>query len=81
VRDELSYHAHYVIHLHSLIGKTAHKEVLTFARAPDSSFVGKEWEEIVMPIIERYGKFIRKYVQDMSATGTGALSTPITSLT
>jgi hypothetical protein len=37
-----------------------HKEIFTFERTPDAPFVGNEWEKIVAPIIEKWGRFLQE---------------------
>ncbi|KAI0373289.1 hypothetical protein BV20DRAFT_938016 [Pilatotrama ljubarskyi] len=39
----------------------AHKEIFTFPRAT-GRYKGKEWEDIVRPVIEKWGGFVEKYV-------------------
>ncbi|KAI0781356.1 hypothetical protein BD413DRAFT_463208 [Trametes elegans] len=42
-------------------GGTVHKEIFTFRRAK-GRYKGKEWEEIVRPVIEKWGGFVEAYV-------------------
>lgn len=39
-----------------------HKEIFTFERWKKGKYVGKEWEELVEPVIQRWGKFVDMYV-------------------
>ncbi|KAL7283041.1 hypothetical protein ACG7TL_002465 [Trametes sanguinea] len=40
---------------------TVHKEIFTFPRAT-GRYKGKEWQEIVRPVIEKWGGFVEAYV-------------------
>ncbi|EIN08043.1 hypothetical protein PUNSTDRAFT_88830 [Punctularia strigosozonata HHB-11173 SS5] len=39
-----------------------HKEIFTFERPQIGPYVGKEWEKLVLPVIEKWGGFVRAYV-------------------
>jgi len=39
-----------------------HKEVFEFHRWKKGKNVGKEWELLVMPVMERWGRFVELYV-------------------
>ncbi|TBU45851.1 hypothetical protein BD309DRAFT_989230 [Dichomitus squalens] len=39
-----------------------HKEIFSFPRAQKGRYKGKEWEEIVKPVIEKWGGFVEAYV-------------------
>ncbi|KAF9448341.1 hypothetical protein P691DRAFT_800908 [Macrolepiota fuliginosa MF-IS2] len=41
---------------------SAHKEIFEFRRWEKGRFKGKEWEQIVKPVVERWGKFVDLYV-------------------
>jgi hypothetical protein len=45
-----------------LIGGQAHKEIFYFARVQEGKYVGKEWEKIVQPVIEKWGAFVEGFV-------------------
>ena len=38
-----------------------HQEIFTF-RGAKGRYKGKEWEEIVKPVIEKWGRFVEAYV-------------------
>ena len=44
-----------------MAGKQVHKEIFSFPRA-NGRYKGKEWEEIVKPVIEKWGGFVEAYV-------------------
>jgi Meiotically up-regulated gene 113 len=44
------------------IGGQVHKEIFVFTRVESGSHVGKEWENVVQPVIEKWGQFVTKYV-------------------
>ena len=44
-----------------MAGKQVHKEIFSFPRA-NGRYKGKEWEEIVKPVIEKWGGFVGAYV-------------------
>ncbi|KAJ7739647.1 hypothetical protein DFH07DRAFT_905551 [Mycena maculata] len=39
-----------------------HKEIFTFTRVKKGPYKGKEWEGIVKPVVERWGRFVEEYV-------------------
>lgn len=39
-----------------------HKEIFEFQRIAKGKYKGKEWEIVVKPVIERWGKFIDLYL-------------------
>ncbi|KJA27559.1 hypothetical protein HYPSUDRAFT_35477 [Hypholoma sublateritium FD-334 SS-4] len=39
-----------------------HKEIFEFKRWQKGKYEGKEWEELVQPVIQRWGKFVELYV-------------------
>jgi hypothetical protein len=39
-----------------------HQEIFEFWRWEEDEYRGKEWERIVKPVIERWGKFVELYV-------------------
>ncbi|KAF9483880.1 hypothetical protein BDN70DRAFT_903994 [Pholiota conissans] len=39
-----------------------HKEIFEFKRWTKGKYRGKEWEQLVKPVIERWGKFVELYV-------------------
>ncbi|KLO10662.1 hypothetical protein SCHPADRAFT_832220 [Schizopora paradoxa] len=41
---------------------TVHKEIFSFQRPKGGKYVGKEWEKLVKPVIERWGEFVELYV-------------------
>jgi len=41
---------------------TVHKEIFSFERPKGGKYVGKEWEKLVKPVIERWGRFVELYV-------------------
>ena len=41
---------------------TVHKEIFEFERWKRGKNTGKEWELVVKPVIERWGKFVELYV-------------------
>lgn len=40
---------------------TKHKEVFSFTRVKQGEFFGRKWEDIVKPVIRKWGSFIMKY--------------------
>ncbi|KAJ7460995.1 hypothetical protein B0H11DRAFT_2057698 [Mycena galericulata] len=39
-----------------------HKEIFTFTRVKKGPYKGKEWESIVKPVVERWGRFVEEHV-------------------
>ncbi|KAJ7771652.1 hypothetical protein B0H16DRAFT_1514231 [Mycena metata] len=39
-----------------------HKEIFTFTRVKKGPYKGKEWEGIVKPVVERWGRFVEEHV-------------------
>ncbi|KAF8744547.1 hypothetical protein RHS02_02354, partial [Rhizoctonia solani] len=39
-----------------------HKEIFTLGRVTSGKMKGREWEDVVQPIIEKWGKFVTEYV-------------------
>ncbi|KAG8970852.1 hypothetical protein FRC03_000069 [Tulasnella sp. 419] len=39
-----------------------HKEIFTFKRFNDSELKNREWENVVHPVIERWGEFVERYM-------------------
>ncbi|KAG8728972.1 hypothetical protein FRC11_009796 [Ceratobasidium sp. 423] len=39
-----------------------HKEIFTLERVVSGKMKGREWENVVQPIIEKWGKFVTEYV-------------------
>ncbi|KAF9532292.1 hypothetical protein CPB83DRAFT_867610 [Crepidotus variabilis] len=39
-----------------------HKEIFEFTRWTRGKYKGKEWEQLVKPVVERWGKFVELYV-------------------
>jgi hypothetical protein len=48
--------------MHFIVGGQAHKEIFTFTRIEKGKYKAKEWELIVKPIIEKWGKFVEEHV-------------------
>ena len=44
-----------------LLGGAAHKEIFAFRRLDQGQYKGKEWELIVKPVIEKWGRFVKDY--------------------
>ncbi|KAM5542621.1 hypothetical protein V8D89_003582 [Ganoderma adspersum] len=42
-----------------------HKEIFSFPRAKKGQFKGKEWEEIVKPVIAKWGLFVETYYESL----------------
>ncbi|CCM01715.1 uncharacterized protein FIBRA_03780 [Fibroporia radiculosa] len=38
-----------------------HREIFSFAKAECGPFQDKEWEKVVMPVIEKWGRFVQEY--------------------
>ncbi|KAG2348419.1 hypothetical protein BDR05DRAFT_874473, partial [Suillus weaverae] len=45
-----------------------HKEVFSFTRVEKGEFFGREWEDIVKPVIRKWGLFLMKYFANDSWT-------------
>ncbi|KAF8462467.1 hypothetical protein DFH94DRAFT_605754, partial [Russula ochroleuca] len=41
---------------------TKHQEIFSFERVVEGRYQGKEWEEIVKPVIEKWGGFVEAYL-------------------
>lgn len=41
---------------------TVHKEIFTLERVTSGKLKGREWEDVVQPIVEKWGKFVTEYV-------------------
>jgi hypothetical protein len=39
-------------------GGKEHKEIFTFARVQQGKLRGKEWEKVVLVVIEKWGKYV-----------------------
>ena len=50
------------------IGGAVHKEIFSFPRAKKGQFKGKEWEEIVKPVIAKWGLFVETYYEPLPVT-------------
>lgn len=46
----------------SSIGGKTHKEIFTFERFAKGKYKGKEYEVIVKAVVEKWGKYVEKYV-------------------
>lgn len=44
-------------------GGALHKEIFYFKRAKSGKFKGKEWEEIVRPVLIKWGGFVENYAE------------------
>ncbi|KAG0705290.1 hypothetical protein DFH29DRAFT_907133 [Suillus ampliporus] len=44
-----------------------HKEIFLFRRAEKGKFVGREWEDIIKPVIRKWGLFLMKYFAEGEA--------------
>jgi hypothetical protein len=44
------------------LGNTKHQEIFSFERVAEGRYKGKEWEEIVKPVIEKWGGFVEGYL-------------------
>lgn len=44
------------------IGGKTHKEIFTFERFKKGKYKGKEYEVIVKAVVEKWGKYVEKYV-------------------
>jgi hypothetical protein len=44
------------------LGNTKHQEIFSFERVTEGRYKGKEWEEIVKPVIEKWGGFVEGYL-------------------
>lgn len=44
------------------IGGAVHKEIFAFTRVKSGSLMGKEWESVVKPVIEKWGLFVETYM-------------------
>ena len=42
-----------------------HKEIFSFPRAKKGQYKGKEWEEIVKPVIAKGGLFVETYYETL----------------
>ncbi|KAG2041389.1 hypothetical protein BDR03DRAFT_1007224 [Suillus americanus] len=40
---------------------TKHREVFSFTRVKEGAFFGREWEDIIKPVIRKWGLFLIKY--------------------
>lgn len=43
-------------------GDTKHQEIFSFERVVEGRYTGKEWEDIVKPVIEKWGGFVEAYL-------------------
>jgi hypothetical protein len=43
-------------------GNTKHQEIFSFERVTEGRYEGKEWEDIVKPVIEKWGGFVEAYL-------------------
>ena len=41
---------------------STHKEIFEFRRWKQGESKGKEWDKLVKPVVERWGKFVELYV-------------------
>jgi hypothetical protein len=44
------------------VGNTVHQEIFPFVRVTEGRYKGKEWEDIVKPVIEKWGGFVEAYL-------------------
>jgi hypothetical protein len=44
------------------LGNTKHQEIFSFERVTEGRYEGKEWEDIVKPVIEKWGGFVEGYL-------------------
>jgi hypothetical protein len=44
-----------------ITGGTKHQEVFSFTLIKEGEFFGREWEDIVKPVIRKWGLFLMKY--------------------
>ena len=44
------------------LGNTKHQEIFSFERVTEGRYEGKEWEDIVKPVIEKWGGFVEAYL-------------------
>ena len=44
------------------IGNTKHQEIFSFERVMEGRYKGTEWQEIVKPVIEKWGGFVEGYL-------------------
>ena len=44
------------------LGNTKHQEIFSFERVMGGRYKNKEWEEIVKPVIEKWGGFVEAYL-------------------
>lgn len=43
-------------------GGTMHKEIFTFKRVSNGPLKGHEWDRVVQPVIERWGRFVEEMI-------------------
>jgi hypothetical protein len=43
-------------------GNTKHREIFSFERVTEGRYEGNEWEDIVKPVIEKWGGFVEAYL-------------------
>jgi hypothetical protein len=41
-------------------GNQTHKEIFAFRRPDTGKYKGREWDLIVKPVIEKWGRFVRE---------------------
>jgi len=44
------------------LGNTKHQEIFSFERVTEGRYEGKEWDDIVKPVIEKWGGFVEGYL-------------------
>jgi len=49
-------------HNNNFLGNTKHQEIFSFERVMEGRYKGKEWEEIVKAVIEKWGGFVGAYL-------------------
>ncbi|KIK11410.1 hypothetical protein PISMIDRAFT_496835 [Pisolithus microcarpus 441] len=42
-------------------GGVVHREIFSFRRPNGGKYEGREWEGIVKPVIEKWGRFVKEY--------------------
>jgi hypothetical protein len=46
---------------HIIPGKKKHQEIFSFRRVQEGDYFGREWEDIVEPVIRKWGVFLANY--------------------
>jgi hypothetical protein len=47
-------------------GGVRHKEIFSFTRTKQGSFKGDEWNFLVKPVIQRWGRFVRMVDEELA---------------